>query len=63
MASNPKTSKWYATARNARKRKGVEFKLAPETIEKLDEMAPPGTRSAFVEALIVAAYEKRNKRT
>ena len=57
MAGNPKTSKWYATARDARVRKKIEISLSDEAREKLERLADGGHRSPVIEALIMAAPE------
>lgn len=57
MAGNPKSSEWYSTPRDRRARKGVEVTLSDEARARLDAIAKKRgeTRSAIVEALIMAA--------
>jgi hypothetical protein len=56
MPGNPKTSKWYATPRSARKRKKLEITLSDEARARLEILAEKRglTLSATVEALILA---------
>jgi hypothetical protein len=58
VTGNPKTSKWYATPRDARKRKKLEITLSDEAREKLERMAGIGGKSALIERLILEADEK-----
>jgi len=57
MSSNPKTSKWYATPRHLRHKRKVEVSLTPDAAARLVTLAKESakTRSAVVEALIMAA--------
>jgi hypothetical protein len=59
MARPKAKTNWRSTTNEHRKRKQRILVMSPESWEKLDEMAPSGTRSAFVEGLIIEAYEKR----
>lgn len=59
MAGNPKSSKWYATPEHERVRKQVLIRLSDEARAKLDRLAGRGMRSAVVEALIMAAPERK----
>lgn len=53
MGRNPKTSPWYSTPQGARRRRGIQLTLPPETVASLDELARVyGSRSAAVEALV-----------
>jgi hypothetical protein len=56
MGRNAKDSPWYSTPPELRRRKGIQLTLAPEALEALDTLAQRyGSRSAAVEALILAA--------
>lgn len=56
MASNPKTSKWYATPNALRARKNMTVTLSADARAKLELLAPQyGSRSAAIEALVMAA--------
>lgn len=57
MAGNPKDSKWYATPRTARARKGIEVTLSEAARDKLEELARGRgvSRSQVIEALVLAA--------
>jgi hypothetical protein len=57
VSGNPKQSKWYATPRDARKRKKIEISLSDEAREKLDRLAAGGHRSPVIERLILEAEE------
>ncbi len=61
MPSNPKTSKWFSAARTKRKRKGIEIMLSDEARGALDEMAPRGLRSTFIERLILSEWVRQKK--
>ncbi len=52
---NPKGSVWRSTPQAKRHRKALQLTVSPEAIERLALLAPPGRRSEFVEALIMAA--------
>jgi len=62
MTSNPKTSRWRSTPQALRCRKAVTFTLSDEARARLEELAPDGTRSAYVEGLIMDAEPKERKR-
>ena len=62
MTSNPKTSRWRSTPQALRRRKAVTITLSDEARERLEELAPDGQRSAFVEELIMNAEPKEKKR-
>ena len=57
MAGNPKSSEWYSTPKDKRKRKGIEVTLSDEARERLDALADQHnvSRSVMVEQLIVSA--------
>ena len=55
VTGNPKGSPWRSTPRDKRHRKPITLTLSDEARERLDELAPDGTRSAFVEDLIMNA--------
>lgn len=61
MSGNPKGSPWRSTPREKRKRKGMEIMLSDEARAKLDELAGPGMRSAWIEAVIMAAQKPSTK--
>ena len=53
MSGNPKDSPWRSTPQRLRKRKSIVFTISDEARERLKLLAPEGTRSAFVERLIL----------
>ena len=53
MTGNPKDSPWRSTSQAMRKRKAVAITLSDEARERLELLAPDGTRSAFIERLIL----------
>lgn len=62
MAGNPKESKWHnGGSRDSRKRRKIELSLSDEARARLEELAPPGRRSEFVEGLIMAVPLKGKK--
>ena len=56
---NPPTSKWYSTPEAERHRKHLQITLSDEAQEKVSRLAAAagGSRSAVIEALIMAAAE------
>ena len=48
------SARWRSLKNADRVRKKVVFTLSPEAIARLDECAPRGMRSEFVERLILA---------
>lgn len=53
---------WSSTPRCRRKRGELSVTISDEARRLLDEMAPAGTRSEFVERLILDEAEKRQLR-
>ncbi len=53
MTGNPKGSPWRSTPQRLRHRKSLVLTISDEARERLDLLAPAGTRSAFVERLII----------
>ena len=53
MSGNPKDSPWRSTTQRLRKRKSIVFTISDEARKRLELLAPEGTRSAFVERLIL----------
>jgi hypothetical protein len=54
-------SKWASTPQKLRRRKIVQITISPEAIAKLARMADVGSRSAFIERLILDAEEGPTK--
>ena len=63
MSGNPKDSPWRSTPQRLRKRKSIVLTISDEARARLELLAPEGTRSAFVERLILDHPLPKEKKT